>query len=38
VDEEGLTDKMAGKQWETYCVLQTNDFVGMHGIPYWWWV
>jgi hypothetical protein len=38
VDEESLIDTLAGQQWEDYSLPTTNDFVGMHGIPFWWWV
>jgi hypothetical protein len=33
--EEG---SVTGQQWENYSLPPTNDFVGMHGIPFWWWV
>ncbi|KAE8440889.1 hypothetical protein EG329_006356 [Mollisiaceae sp. DMI_Dod_QoI] len=37
-DNDVLPSVTYGEQWENYSLPSTDDFVGMHGIPYWWWV
>ncbi len=39
MDEEALTDAVAGRQWNTQDSILANDldWLGIHGIPYKWW-